>query len=103
MDQPRKTTEVTKDENLLKSCIGFLFFGVPNLGLRHKELEAIVKDSALMSLVRDLLVNRETEYSSLLRVLNQNFIRCSEAYPFNIVSFYETLPSNTTKVSIPIF
>ena len=93
------TIRSPKDEQLCKACYGLLFFGVPNLGLRHKRLlETVMNARPSERLVRDLIVDKESEPSPLLRVLAKNFMRCCKAQDFQIVLFYETEASHTVEV-----
>ncbi|OJD34863.1 protein serac1 q2tbm9 [Diplodia corticola] len=85
-----------QDEQLFKACYGLLFFGVPNLGLRHEELlGAVIGKMPSENLIRDLIVTKESEPSAFLTALSESFVTCCKLQEFKVVAFYETLNSNT--------
>ncbi|KAJ2985996.1 hypothetical protein NUW58_g5244 [Xylaria curta] len=78
--------------DLSKTCTGLLFFGVPNHGLRNDQLSSLVKGQPNGSLIRDLLVDRDTEPSTFLKRISGEFAEsCRDRYL--VVSFYELKPS----------
>jgi hypothetical protein len=81
---------------------GLVFMGVPNLGLKHKQLETIVSGRPNEGLVRDLLVRSDGEASQFLSHLTHEFSDLDErrSLPFEIVSYYETVRSPMMVVSI---
>ena len=94
-----ESNRTSADEQLFKACYGLLMFGVPNLGLRHQQLlAAVIGKKPSESLIRDLIVDTESEPPALLRALAANFDRCCKAQKFEIVSFYETIRSCTLEV-----
>lgn len=96
MDETSRTLE---DERFFKACYGLMFFGVPNLGLRHEPLlAAVIGKRPSERLIRGLIVDEESEPSTLLRALAANFVRCCKAQDFQIISFYETEKSHTLQV-----
>ena len=84
------------DQSILQSCVGLLFFGVPNRGLNNSNLETLVKNQKNAPFVSSL-----REGSELLRILHQSM---SRAYPKSlksclVASFYESKDTNTVEVS----
>lgn len=49
--------------NLHMACYAMLFFGVPNLGLRHKQLRTIVQGNPNKALIESLIVDNDSEPS----------------------------------------
>ena len=95
-DERSRTSE---DEQLHKACYGLVFFGVPNLGLRHQELlSTVIGRKPSERLIRDLIVDQDSEASPLLRELDEKFKRCAKAQELHVVSFYETKASHTVEV-----
>ncbi|KAG9570995.1 hypothetical protein KCU71_g790, partial [Aureobasidium melanogenum] len=94
-----KATE-TKHRKLLEVATityGLVFMGVPNLGLKHNQLETVVKDRPNEGFVRDLLVRSDGEASQFLSYLANEFSSLDRrrSLPFEIVSYYETRSSPT--------
>ncbi|KAL8365058.1 hypothetical protein RB595_004057 [Gaeumannomyces hyphopodioides] len=82
--------------NLSKACFGMLFFGVPNLGLRNDQLMALVRGQPNESLIRDLLVDSDSEPSTFLKRVADGFsISCKGHY--RVVTFFERKLSPTLK------
>jgi hypothetical protein len=81
---------------------GLVFMGVPNLGLKHSQLETVVKGRRNEGFVRDLLVRSDGEASQFLDHLTAEFSRLDKRrrLPFDIVSYYETVTSPTVVVSV---
>ncbi|KAI0010398.1 hypothetical protein F4779DRAFT_616681 [Xylariaceae sp. FL0662B] len=50
-----------------QACCGLLFFGVPNLGLRNDQLQSIVGGQPNQDLIRNLVVDSDSEPSAFLR------------------------------------
>jgi hypothetical protein len=99
-----KATEA-KHKKLLEvttMAYGLVFLGVPNLGLKHNQLEAIVKGQRNEEFVRDLLVRSDGEASQYLSHLTSEFsdLDRRRRLPFEIVSYYETVSSPTAVVSV---
>lgn len=82
---------------------GLVFMGVPNLGLKHNQLETVVKGWPNEGFVKDLLVRSDDEASQLLSYLTREFSDLDKrrSLPFEIVSYYETVRSPTVVVSVP--
>jgi len=80
---------------------GLVFMGVPNLGLRHSQLETVVRGRPNESFVRDLLVKSDGEPSQFLSYLTNEFsdLDRRRGLPFEIISYYETVSSPTVVVS----
>jgi hypothetical protein len=100
-----KVTEV-KYKKLLEAATvtyGLVFMGVPNLGLKHNQLETVVKGRRNEGFVKDLLVNSDGEASQFLTYLTDEFSDLDKrrSLPFEIVSYYETVSSPTVLVSVP--
>jgi len=100
-----KATEA-KHEKLLEVMTvtyGLVFMGVPNLGLKHSQLETIVKGRPNEGFVKDLLVRSDGEASQFLSYLTSEFSDLDKRrrLPFEIVSYYETMSSRTVVVSLP--
>lgn len=94
-----KGSRTLEDEQLHKACYGLIFFGVPNRGLRHQELlSTVLNKRPSERLIRDLIVDQDSEASPLLRELDEKFKRCAEAQELHVVSFYETKTSPTVEV-----
>lgn len=76
---------------------GLVLLGVPNLGLRHNQLQVVVKAQPNEGFVRDLQVQPDGEASQFLSSLTREFSALDERRrpPFEIVSYYETMSSPT--------
>ncbi|GAB7336811.1 hypothetical protein MBLNU13_g11322t2 [Cladosporium sp. NU13] len=76
---------------------GLVFMGVPNLGLKHNQLETVVKGRPNEGFVRDLLIRSDGEASQFLSYLTNEFsdLDRRRSLPFEIVSYYETVSSPT--------
>ena len=83
---------------LFKACYGLIFFGVPNLGLRHEQLRTMVGSQPSQKLIDDLVVDKESEASPLLIELGKRFYKCCEDQELRIVSFYEREIGHTVEV-----
>ena len=98
MDEANRTQ---LDEQFFKACYGLLFFGVPNRGLRNEPLLfTVIGKKPSERLIRDLIVDHESEPSALLRTLADKFSRCTNIQDFHTVVFYETELSRTVEVCI---
>lgn len=95
MDPGSKNTA----KDIFKACYGLIFFGVPNLGLRHDQLLAMAKSSASENLIRDLVVDSDSEQSSLLKELGKKFYDLCKTQDLHVDSYYERERSPTVKVS----
>jgi hypothetical protein len=82
---------------------GLIFMGVPNLGLKHNQLETVVKGRRNEGFIRDLLVGSDGEASQFLSHLTSEFSDLDKRrkLAFEIVSYYETVSSPTVVVSVP--
>ncbi|GAB7336817.1 hypothetical protein MBLNU13_g11325t2 [Cladosporium sp. NU13] len=76
---------------------GLVLMGVPNLCLRHSQLESIVKGRPNEGFVRDLQVQSDGEASQFLSSLTREFSYLDKHRqpPFEIISYYETRSSPT--------
>ena len=83
------------------SISGLIFFGVPNLGLRQSQLEALVAGQPNAVLIRDLVVDDDSEPSPYLKELSRKFIDYSRGLEpkLQIVSYYERRASPTIEAS----
>ncbi|KAL7780982.1 ankyrin repeat protein [Trichoderma afarasin] len=79
-----------KDDSILCSTAGFLFFGVPHQGMAIESLVPLVKDYPNRSLLESLNKN-----SALLQRLEKDFSNAFGTKRLRIVSFYETENSPT--------
>lgn len=80
-----------------ETCVGLLFFGVPNHGLRNEQLLSLVNGQPNAALIRDLLVDQDTEPSTFLKRISSQFAEsCKGQYP--VISFYELKPSPIIQV-----
>ena len=87
--------------DFLRSSYGMLFFGVPNLGLRNSQLQTMVIGQPNAHLVRDLVVDKDSEPSSYLKELSRKFMKCCKTQEprYEIVSYYERRESPIVEVS----
>lgn len=95
-----------KHKNLLDIVTvtyGLIFMGVPNLGLKHNQLETVVQGRPNEGFVKDLLVRKDGEASQFLSYLTNEFSDLDKRrrLAFEIVSYYETVTSPTVMVSAP--
>lgn len=81
---------------------GLILMGVPNLGLRHNQLETVVEGQANKGFIRDLLVQSDGEASQFLDYLTREFADLDRRRQplFEIISYYETISSSTVVVSV---
>jgi hypothetical protein len=92
-------------QDVLQSCYGVVFFGVPNQGIRYEELMRMVEGKRTEEFVRGLLTNKDTEISGVLSALNrdfgraQNHFRHGEKAGLNMLCYYEKLKTLTSQVS----
>lgn len=84
----------TSRQNVVESTIGLMFFGVPHYGLRSTELEYVIKGQPNEALVE--ILRPESPY---LDALHRNFLDISKLRAWKIWSYFETMVSNTAKVS----
>nr|POF20689.1 kinesin light chain [Quercus suber] len=82
---------------VMVATYGLVLIGVPNLGLRHDQLQSVVQGRANQGFVRDLLVQSDGEASQFLSYLTAEFSRLDRQRrpPFEIISYYETMSSPT--------
>jgi hypothetical protein len=87
------------------SSYGLVFFGVPNLGLKHESLKEITREHLNKQLILDLSVDTESEPTSYLQGLQEKFISChrKQTPPMKIISFYEEKKTPTVAVRLFIF
>jgi hypothetical protein len=100
-----KATEPKQEEwlEVVKVTYGLVFMGVPNLGLRHSQLETVVRGQANEAFIKDLLVKSDGEASQFLKYLTREFAGLDRrrSLPFDIISYHETVSSPTIVVSMP--
>ena len=70
---------------------------MPNLGLRHEQLLTLVGDGPIQRLVKDLIVDRDSEPSPFLDRVAEQFAECCGDL-YKVVSFYERKASPTVEV-----
>jgi hypothetical protein len=82
---------------------GLVFMGVPNLSLRYRQLETMVRGQLSEAFIHDLLTGSDGGASQFLEYLTAEFsdLDRRRSLPFVIVSYYETLKSRTIVASIP--
>lgn len=80
---------------------GLLFMGVPNLGLRHRQLLTVVDGAPNQGFINDLVVGSDSEASQFLSYLTGEFsdLDRKRVRPFEIISYYETQTTPTLVVS----
>ena len=92
-----ESRDVVKD--IFKACYGLVFFSVPNLGLRHEQLREMAKSNPMENLIKDLLVDNDSEQSALLETLRKRFHTLCKAQELRIDIYYERRKGLTVKVS----
>ncbi|CAH0023923.1 unnamed protein product [Clonostachys rhizophaga] len=82
-----------------KSAYGFVFFGVPNHGIRRGSLKDIVVGQPNEQLIHDLEVDSEGEPTPYLRELRKKFLdNCkSQAHPSKVILYYELRKTRSIK------
>lgn len=78
---------------VLRATYALICLGVPNRGMRNDELIKMVKGQTNETLISDLGMRSET-----LQLLHNAFSRIVSARGPNVISVYETQPSNTVQV-----
>ncbi|KAK2026075.1 ankyrin repeat-containing protein, partial [Colletotrichum zoysiae] len=91
----RRRSEIKSDFS--KATFGLLFFGVPNLGLRNEQLRTLVRGQPNEGLINDLLVDDDSEPSSYLKGLADQFSETCRDY-YRVVSFFERSLSPTIEL-----
>nr|XP_036587170.1 ankyrin repeat-containing protein [Colletotrichum truncatum]KAF6797901.1 ankyrin repeat-containing protein [Colletotrichum truncatum] len=91
----RRRSDAKSD--FLKACFGLLFFGVPNLGLRNEQLRTLVRGQPNEALIHDLLVDKESEPSTFLKRLADQFSESCQGR-YRVVSFFERQLSRTIEL-----
>lgn len=84
---------------MFKACCGLVFFGVPNYGLRNEQLQTIVEGQPNEALIRDLVVDDDSEPSRFLKRISEQFAESLGGH-CPMVCFYETRRSPTVEVSV---
>ncbi|KAK3941484.1 hypothetical protein QBC46DRAFT_430783 [Diplogelasinospora grovesii] len=95
--QASKTSGDHQNDNLRNSCNGLLLFGVPNLGLRHEQLLSIVQGQPNALLIRDLVVDNDSEPSPFLSRISKDFSDCCKGR-YKAISFFERDLSPTAEL-----
>ena len=93
----RKRSDDPQNANLCRACYALLFFGVPNLGLRNEQLISIVRGRPNQVLVRDLVVDNDSEPSPFLKRISDQFSDCCKGQ-YKVISFFERKLSPTVQV-----
>ncbi|CAG9985295.1 unnamed protein product, partial [Clonostachys byssicola] len=90
----------SQNRDFCRSSHGLVFFGVPNLGLKHESLKEITREHLNRQLILDLSVDTESEPTSYLQGLQERFVSChrKQKPPMKIVSFYEEKKTPTVAV-----
>jgi hypothetical protein len=85
------------------SCRSSVFFGVPNRGIRHMQLEFMVKDKLILQLAKDICVDDEREPKPFLEDLKDSFVvkirNLTKNKKLDILCYYELQPTPDTQVS----
>ncbi|KAI9773682.1 MAG: hypothetical protein M1840_006956 [Geoglossum simile] len=97
-------------QDVLQSCYGVVFFGVPNQGIRYEELMGMVEGKRSEEFVRGLLTDKDAEMSDVLSALNrdfgraQNCFRHGEQVGLDMLCYYEKLktPASEAGSSHPV-
>jgi hypothetical protein len=82
---------------IYRACFSLLLFGVPNLGLSHEQLTAMVKYQPNQNLIDTLMVDIASEPTAYLRRLHEDF-RDFFAFPDSPVTSYFELHHSRTVV-----
>ncbi|GJC78574.1 protein SERAC1 [Colletotrichum liriopes] len=80
--------------DLAEACYALLFFGVPNLGLRNDQLRTLVRGQPNEALIHDLLVDNDSEASTFLKRLADQFSESCKGH-YRVMSFFERMLSRT--------
>ncbi|KAJ5887721.1 hypothetical protein N7495_007762 [Penicillium taxi] len=88
----------TTESDLSQACYGLLFFGVPNLGLRNEQLRTLVQGQPNKALIDDLLVDNDSEPSTFLKRLADQFSDSCKDY-YHVVTFFERTLSPTLELT----
>ena len=77
-----------------------MFFGVPNLGLKYDQLQAMIGSQPNKRLIDDLMLDTDSEPSTYLAELTNKFMHTCQIQspPFKIISYYERMKSATVEV-----
>ena len=100
-DKSAQFMSLQENSDLFKSCYALVFFGVPNLGLRHEQLATIVGGQANEELIRSLVVSRDIEPSQYLDRLHKDFQQSFTFADSPLVLFFETKPTKTVEQVAP--
>ncbi|VUC35844.1 unnamed protein product [Clonostachys rosea] len=89
-----------QNRDFYKSSYGLVFFGVPNLGLKHENLRVITDKHLNKQLILDISVDTESEPTSYLQNLQHKFISCHRKQDprMRIISFYEEKKTHTVAI-----
>ncbi|KAJ5894279.1 hypothetical protein N7495_005970 [Penicillium taxi] len=88
----------TANSDLSQACFGLLFFGVPNLGLRNEQLRTLVQGQPNKALIDNLLVDNDSEPSTFLKRLADQFSESCKDY-YHVVTFFERTLSPTLELA----
>lgn len=97
-DKPSYPTSLQENADIFKACYALVFFGVPNLGLRHEQLRTIINGQPNEDLIRSLVVSRDSEPSQYLDRLHKDFQQSFTHRDSPMVLFFETRPTKTVEV-----
>ncbi len=92
-----ESRDVVKE--IFKTCYGLVFFGVPNLGLRHEQLREMAKSNPSENLINHLLVDNDSEQSAVLEDLNKKFHTLCKAQELRTDIYFEQRKGATVQVS----
>ncbi|RYO96491.1 hypothetical protein DL765_011580 [Monosporascus sp. GIB2] len=91
----RRRSDANSD--LSKASYGLLFFGVPNLGLRNHQLSTLVRGQPNEALIHDLLTDSDSEPSTFLKRLADQFSESCKGH-YRVVTFFERTLSPTLEL-----
>ncbi|ERF76578.1 hypothetical protein EPUS_05851 [Endocarpon pusillum Z07020] len=93
----RNRSDDPQNLDLCRACYGLLLFGVPNLGLRNEQLNSIVQGQPNHVLIRDLVVDDDSEPSPFLKRISDQFSKCCKGQ-YQVISFFERKRSPTIQI-----
>ena len=87
-----------RQQNLLNSVKGAIFFGTPTLGMEQEHFHTVVQRGPMEALVDDLAIN-----STYLRCLNERFFETPLLSSLKCFWAYELHESHTIQVCYPTY
>lgn len=103
MIQTLSISDSVSEKNIYTLCRGFVFFGVPNHGLKNEALQDMARDQPNSPMIRDLMLEEDGHVPQYLTSLHGAFRKAyreikemSGQFP-KVCVFYETELSPTKK------